>query len=108
MKWGDWSRSGWEVIGDLAIPETDPVIPEDFEALTEAVWMAVGPGGYAIDIGWYPESDPSGQWQCRVVAPGGAEQWLHPVEEFKGKSTTAMRAWVDAACARIEATLALN
>jgi hypothetical protein len=94
---------GWTSVGVL--PEVDLVssepTPDQLHSLTEDIWQARSAGGrYTLDVGWYPDLDPSGRFVCLVVQD---ENWEEPIERFETRSATAVVTWVRAIVPRYAA-----
>ena len=58
--------------------------PEDegWGWFTESLFLAEGPGGVVLEIGWYPDSDPQGRFVVTLLAadPNGGLVWDPPRE----------------------------
>ncbi|GAB4284072.1 MAG: hypothetical protein Kow0092_38670 [Deferrisomatales bacterium] len=42
--------------------------------------LSHGRHGYQVDMGWYPDSDPSGRFRIRLVH---GDEWDRPIMEFE-------------------------
>jgi hypothetical protein len=58
--------------GQIVYAEATPELKED-------LLQVVYPDGQILDVGWYPESDPAGEFRVLVVSDGG---WDKPVLEL--------------------------
>jgi hypothetical protein len=75
---------GWEVSGEFP----DVVVPD---ALGEDIVQYRSPGRrFTVDIGWYPELDPDGEFYCRTIIDSA---WDDPDEEIKTRDLRAVREW---------------
>lgn len=84
MDWkgGRITYNEWHI--DLSLPpEQQP------QHLSEDLLQVVYPKGLLLDLGWYPEGDPAGQFVLCVIQNG---RWDTPLLQAACRSEAALRA----------------
>lgn len=97
-----WLPNHWSYSGYL--PLSDPLhyaVNKNLLDIHEDVCQFLSPTGrFTIDIGWWPDSDPKGNYICRVLTTDGLippedNPWSQPpIEEFETKDTGEMLKWL--------------
>lgn len=54
--------------------------PAALESLTDSLYLVVLPNGISIDVGWYPELDPTGAYEICVYRGEFENQLVPPME----------------------------
>lgn len=85
---------GWKLTGWIPPGPTPTPTPSDdqIDLLVEDLLHIETPGGsIAIDVGWYPEADPSGHFVCMLVED---EAWEEPIERVTTRDAAEVRSWI--------------
>jgi hypothetical protein len=85
--------AGWTSIGSLPSDEALSAATSDRPwSLKEDLWQARSANDrFTLDVGWYPEFDPTGRFVCLVVEGGS---WETPSERFETRSAAEVAQWV--------------
>ena len=64
--------------------------------LTEDIFQVQLSNGNVLDVGWYPENDPEGEFMAVVVPPlgNGWYDWDNPVSRIETSSLDLLLKWV--------------
>lgn len=76
----DWDLSEKDFLGNQA-----DLLHEDLIQITFR-------GGYTIDIGWYPEHNLDGSFNCFLIRN---QDWANPIYKFELGTISEVEDWVD-------------
>jgi len=85
---------GWTSRGEL--PEFDPAeqppSPIELSGLVEDLWRASSQDeSVVVDVGWYPQREADGGFQCVLVID---QDWENPSEQIETRSLAVVRDWL--------------
>lgn len=91
---------GW-TLSHHQLYELDPELSEGSDLMADSLWayffvqdlMQIESPSTLIDVGWYPEADPSGSFALTVLrheSNSSDWDWGEPVEEFETRSLRAL------------------
>lgn len=93
---------GWKLKGWIP-PGPTPTPSDQLDLLVEDLLHIETPGGsFVIDVGWYPEADPSGHFVCILVED---EAWEEPIARDTMRDATEVRSWIERMVVRVDAWL---
>ena len=91
--------SGWKIIWNW-MPDIDPsLLSSDdkrwLQFTEDLLYIQSADGRYMIDVGWYPEMNPSGIFGLYVIENN---DWANPVESVSDRNMEKIIARVTAFC----------
>jgi hypothetical protein len=93
-----WKLKGWIPPGPTPTPSDDQL-----DLLVEDLLHIETPGGsIVIDVGWYPEADPSGHFVCILVED---EAWEEPLARETMRDAAEVRSWIERTVQGVDAWL---
>ena len=104
---GSWPPGGQDYIDKTELMDHPSIDRFDgklwFELVEDEIYIQHREKNICVDVGWYPDSDPTGSFGCVVVEETeDGEGWINPLEKLETRNIQEMLDWVQLKCKEYE------